>query len=271
MPTSLVSGVQLYWEVDGVDGSPLVFVHGSWVDSHHWDAVRPLLARRFRILTYDRRGHGRSERPAEQGSVQQDVEDLAALMTELGFSPAHVVGNSFGASIALRLAGSRPRLLRSVMGHEPPLFGLLEGVPEVAANLAEFRRRLAAVVQRLEAGQAEAAAAEFVDTIALGPGGWAQLPPPVRATFVANAPTFLDEVADPEMLTLAPSTLTTFPHPVLLSEGDQSPPLFAAVLAQLAAVLPRRQRHTFPGAGHNPHLTHPEQYAAAIAAFAEEN
>jgi pimeloyl-ACP methyl ester carboxylesterase len=121
MPANLINGVRLYWESDGVEGVPLVLVHGSWVDIHEWDLIRPLLARRFRVLSYERRGHGRSERPARQGSVHEDVADLAALMTELGFTPAHVVANSFGASIALRLAGTRPEHFRSLMAHEPPL------------------------------------------------------------------------------------------------------------------------------------------------------
>jgi pimeloyl-ACP methyl ester carboxylesterase len=126
------------------------------------------------------------------------------------------------------------------------------------------------VVDRLEAGRPEEGAAEFVDTIALGPGAWAQLSPAERAALVANAPTFLDERRDPEALVLPLSSLASFPHRALLSDGEQSFPLFPLVLEQLAAVLPHVERQTFPGAGHIPHVTHPEEYAATLMAFAGE-
>lgn len=66
MSTSTVNGVQLYWELAGNSGEPLVLVHGSWVDHHNWDMVVPLLSQSFRVITYDRRGHSLSERPASQ-------------------------------------------------------------------------------------------------------------------------------------------------------------------------------------------------------------
>ena len=100
---------------------PLVLVHGSWDSHHDWDLVVPRLADSFRVLTYDRRGHSESERPTGQESVREDVADLAALIEHLGLAPAWVVGNSFGASIILRLAGERPELFRGLIGHEPPL------------------------------------------------------------------------------------------------------------------------------------------------------
>jgi pimeloyl-ACP methyl ester carboxylesterase len=80
----------------------------------------PGLARTFQVVTYDRRGHSRSERLATQGSVEKDVADLALLIDSQGLQPAHVVGNSFGASIALKLAAARPDLVASLAVHEPP-------------------------------------------------------------------------------------------------------------------------------------------------------
>jgi pimeloyl-ACP methyl ester carboxylesterase len=95
-----VNGVDLFYELTG-SGDPLVLVHGSWVDHNSWQFVVPDLARSFRVLTYDRRGHSLSERPLGQGSRREDEEDLAALMEALDLAPAYVVGNSFGGSIAL--------------------------------------------------------------------------------------------------------------------------------------------------------------------------
>ena len=128
MPTALFNGVKLYYEESG-SGQPLVLVHGSWTDLRSWDLVVPSLAERFRVVTYDRRGHSRSERPAGQGSVHEDVADLAAVIESLGLAPAHVIGNSFGGSIVLRLAAERPELFRSLSVHEPPLLACWRLIP----------------------------------------------------------------------------------------------------------------------------------------------
>lgn len=98
MPTAHVNGIQIHWQIDGAAGHPIVLVHGSWGDHQNWTPVVPALSRSFRVLTYDRRGHSKSERPPGQGSVREDSADLAALLEHLRHSPAHVIGNSFGAS-----------------------------------------------------------------------------------------------------------------------------------------------------------------------------
>jgi pimeloyl-ACP methyl ester carboxylesterase len=100
MPTETINGVNIFLEEFG-SGDPLVLVHGSWVDHMEWPFVVPLLSPRFRVVVYDRRGHSQSERLPAQGSVREDVADLAAIIERTG-APAHVVGSSFGASISLR-------------------------------------------------------------------------------------------------------------------------------------------------------------------------
>ena len=101
MATATVNGVRIFYELEGTGDVPLVLVHGSWDSHRDWDLVVPFLADSFRILRYDRRGHSASERVPGQGSVRDDVADLAGLIEQLGVGPAWVLGNSFGASIAL--------------------------------------------------------------------------------------------------------------------------------------------------------------------------
>jgi pimeloyl-ACP methyl ester carboxylesterase len=270
MATATVNGVRLFYELNGT-GDVLVLVHGSWTSHHSWDLVVPRLAESFRVLTYDRRGHSDSERPAGQGSVREDVTDLAALIEHLKLGPAWVAGNSFGASITLRLAGARPDLFRGLLCHEPPLFSLLAQDPAVAPLLAEVAQRITAVVERIAAGDHAGAAEQFVETVALGPGTWAHLPLEFQRTFIENAPTFLDEVNDPEQLGFDPSWMRGFSRPALLTLGDQSPPTFAPVVTKLAEALFRVEVGTFPGAGHIPHATHPDAYIEAILAFTRKH
>lgn len=129
MPAATVNGVRLAYEINGSGTVPLVLVHGSWVSRRSWDPVLQGFAQSCRVLWYDRRGHSESERPTKQGSVHEDVADLAALIEHAGLAPAWVVGSSFGGSIALRLAGTRPELVRGVLAHEPPLLSVLQGDP----------------------------------------------------------------------------------------------------------------------------------------------
>lgn len=271
MATAKVNGVRLFYELSGTGKVPLVFVHGSWDSHDDWDLVVPRLADSFRILTYDRRGHSKSERPTGQGSVREDVVDLAALTGYLGLAPAWVVGNSFGASIALRLAGERPELFRGLIAHEPPLFSLLGDDPALAPLLEEVGQRIAAVVERIASGDHAGAAEQFVETVALGPGTWAQVPPELQRTLIENAPTFLDEANDPESLSFDRESLEGFSRPALLTLGDQSPPTFAPVVAKLAEALPHVEVVTFPGAGHIPHATDPDAYVEAITAFTRKH
>jgi pimeloyl-ACP methyl ester carboxylesterase len=267
MATAQLNGVRLFYEIQGGGTVPLVLVHGSWNSHHAWDLVVPRLVDAFRILTYDRRGHGQSERPAGQGSVREDVADLAALLEHVEFAPAWVVANSFGASIALRLAGEHPGLLRGLIAHEPPLFSLLANNPALAPMLEDVRRRIRSVVERIASGDHAGATEQFVETVGLGPGAWKTLPPAAQQRMIDNAPTFLDEANDPEQLAFDLGWLGTFSKPVLFTRGDQSPPTFAPVVIRLSAALPHAETLIFRGAGHVPHTTHPDAYAGALVEF----
>ena len=267
MPTIAVNGTELFYERTGAQGPPLVLVHGSWGDHHNFDAVVPALAQSYRVLTYDRRGHSESPRPRTPGSLREDAMDLAALLEALDLAPAHVVGNSFGASTSLRLATERPELFRSLTAHEPPLFGLLADDPLLAAPLATLGEHIAVVYDRLAAGDAEGGARQFVETVAFGPGMWETLPVAARANFVRNAHTFLDEGQDPEWSVVDLDALRRFPRPFLLTRSDRSPPLFPAVVARIARAVPQGRQHLFAGAGHVPHATHPAAWLEVVGSF----
>ncbi|WP_431043090.1 alpha/beta fold hydrolase [Streptomyces sp. P1-3] len=268
MPRVGVNGVELFYEVGG-DGDPLVLVHGSWGDHGNWAPVLRALALRFRVLVYDRRGHSQSERPPGRGSRFEDEEDLAVLMETLGFAPAYVAGNSFGASTALGLAARRPELFRGLVAHEPPLLGVVADDPELLPVMAATRDKIASVLAHLRAGETLAGARQFVEEVALGPGEWDQLPEQLRETFVANAPTFLDEQSDPGWADLDLGRLSGYTAPALLTTGTESPPWFAVIAARLTGALPQVRTHTFEGAGHIPHVSHPDAYAERVTGFFE--
>jgi pimeloyl-ACP methyl ester carboxylesterase len=241
-----------------------MLVHGSWVDHNSWQPVVPGLARSFQVITYDRRGNSLSERPLGQGSRREDEEDLAALMEALDLAAAHVAGNSFGGSIALRLAARRPEHFPSLIVHEPPLMGIVADDAELRPLMMEFRGRLGSVADQLRSGDIAGGTRRFVEEVVLGPGMWEQFPEEERQTFMNNAPTFLDEVQHAKWADLDVSALSRFSSPALLTEGDQSPPWFPKIMTELAGAIDGAERLTFSGAGHAPH---PDDYVRAATEF----
>jgi len=242
-------------------------VHGSWGSHHNWDLVAPGLAESFRVITYDRRGHSESERPPGQGSIHEDVADLAALIEHLDLAPAYVAGNSWGAIITLRLAITRPELLHAIACHEPPLIALIADDPEVGPIAEATGERLAAVIHALAAGDDAGGAKLFVETLAMGAGIWDKLPPHLRRTFVENGSTYLDECRDPDQRSIDLDQVKRISTPTLISRGDQSPPWFPPIVRILVASIPRAQELVLHGAGHIPHTTHPSEYVEAVTGF----
>ncbi|MGH2982578.1 MAG: alpha/beta fold hydrolase [Solirubrobacterales bacterium] len=262
MPLLEVNGVRLLVEESG-SGEPLVLVHGSWVDRQGWALVEQDLARSFRVVSYDRRGHTGSEDRPEPGTRRDDEDDLAALIEALDIAPANVAANSFGASIALSLAARRPELFRTLCAHEPPLFALVADDPA----MAQFAEATRPVLEQIERGESETAARGFVE-IVLGPGAWETMPAEEQASMSANADTFAGELADDGWAAIDLEALGRSTVPTLLTQGDQSPPFFSKIIAQLDQAMDGAELKTLPGAGHIPQITHPADYMALIRRFA---
>lgn len=169
--------------------------------------------------------------------------------------------NCWGGNIALRLVTRRPDVFRSLSCHEPPLLSLLEGNAESEEMLQQGARADEEVGRRIAAGDDEGAARHFVDEVALGPGVWEnELPAETRSVFVHNAPTYLDELQDPNAVEVDRDALARLEMPVRLTEGSESPPVFPLVIDRLAKLIPRVTRETIDGAAHVPQLSTPERY-----------
>jgi pimeloyl-ACP methyl ester carboxylesterase len=272
MTTAKVNGVELYYETTGT-GDCLVLTHGSWTDATSWDRAVALLAEWYQVVVWDRRGHSRSQAGSGPGSRAEDAADLAALIEHVGGGPVHLAGNSYGAIVTLTLITTRPELVATAAVHEPPLWGLLESTRDASlvGTLAAAQANLAVVRELINSGEHRNAAEHFIEHVALGPGTWDELPEPFRTVLEANAPTYLDEMADETALSIDQSALATTTMPVLLTQGTQSPPTFPAVIAELVAVIPHAKLEILEGAGHIPHATHPEVWTARLRAFHEQH
>jgi pimeloyl-ACP methyl ester carboxylesterase len=271
MSTTMANGVEIYFETTGT-GDCLVLTHGSWTDGTGWDRVVAGLAERYEVVVWDRRGHSRSQAGDGPGSRAEDAADLAALIEQVSSAPVHVAGNSYGAIVTLTLLTARPDLVATATVHEPPLWGLLEGTRDQALvdALSAADADLALVRDLIRSGDHRDAAEHFIEHVALGPGMWDQLPEPFRALLEANAPTFLDELADQTALSIDTAALATTTVPLLMTYGTESPKLFPAVIAELVKLVPTARLEVLDGAGHIPHSTHPEDWIARLIAFATD-
>jgi pimeloyl-ACP methyl ester carboxylesterase len=114
MPVMRVHGTELYYEDTGGTGEPILFLHGFLFDGRQFEAQVAALRDRYRCLTLDFRGQGRS---AASGGyqIEQHTADVLALIRELGIAPVHLVGLSMGGFVGLRIAAREPGLVRSLM------------------------------------------------------------------------------------------------------------------------------------------------------------
>jgi pimeloyl-ACP methyl ester carboxylesterase len=240
MPRMTVNGAELFYEVRG-SGPPVLLIMGATGNSGHLDALADLLADEFTVITYDRRGNGRSPAPADwtTTSPQEQAHDAAALLDALGIGPAAVFGTSSGGNFALCLLIRHPEAVRGAILHEPGLYGLLDDVDAVRAPVREL------VLQAMQAGGPPAAVEAFWCYTA-GDDGWIKLAPALRERLRANAGTLFGiELGTYERYLPDDATFAAITTPVRLLVSADSHPVFAEVERWLL----RRRHGARPGRG----------------------
>jgi pimeloyl-ACP methyl ester carboxylesterase len=226
-------GTRIAFERTG-DGPALILVVGAFNDRTKGAPLARALAHRFRVCTYDRRGHGDST-DAEEYDIAREIEDLAALIAALGGSAA-LFGYSSGAALALRAAASELPITKLALYELPPAQS-----PEHAAEL----RRLVAAGRRGDAveyfqRQVVGIPEQVVNQLRHAP---------FRPALEAMAHTL---VYDATLVAYgAPSELAhNVRQPTLALAGAASFPAMRAVAEALVAALPHARSLTLEGQTH---------------------
>lgn len=118
MNSSIVNirGVHVHYRTDGSEDRPtVVFSNSLGTDLRVWDAVADRLRPDFRLVVYDKRGHGLSDCPDGPWSIRDHSRDLAGLLDALGIGRAIVCGLSVGGMIAQDLAAIRPECVEGLI------------------------------------------------------------------------------------------------------------------------------------------------------------
>jgi pimeloyl-ACP methyl ester carboxylesterase len=272
-----VNGTSLAYIERGT-GDPVVLVHGSASDHRSWLGQLEPLGSQHRVIAYSRRHHWPNA-PIAAGAdyaMAEHAADLAALLPALGAAPAHLVGHSYGAFVALLLALQQPALVRSLVLAEPPLITLFVSnrprVAQVLRLLVTRPRTAVALVTFGATGMEPATAAarrgdmeqamHLMGRAVLGRDAYARLSASRLEQVRANAvpAEFLGSGFPP----IDGAALRGVRVPALLVEGQRSPRLFHRLIDRLEDLLPLATRVTIPDASHLVHEDNAPAYTAAV-------
>ena len=276
----------LRWEVrERGHGQPLLLLHGFTGRGSGWGVHATAFARQFRVIVVDLPGHGRTRpsdpvrgvRPARV-SVERTADDLATILARADATPAHVLGYSLGARIALRLAIVHPEGVRRLV-LESPSAGIAAPEERAARRVAD-----AALADRLERDGMET----FDDAWERQPifAGHAAMPAPratrhpaarlraarLRAERLSNTPAGLAlslRGAGQGSMKPLHDRLASVRIPTLVIAGALDP-IGLARAEIVAAYVPGARLEIAPGAGHMPHLESPARFRSLTLDFLQE-
>lgn len=109
-----VNGVNLWHRITG-EGDPVVQIHGAGFGHFNLDPVTPIVNEHFKVIDYDQRGYGQSDKPEQHYDMEVWADDAIGLMDALEIETAHIHGSSMGGMIAIVIAGKYPERTRSAI------------------------------------------------------------------------------------------------------------------------------------------------------------
>jgi len=261
VPQIQLPSIRLYYEERGT-GVPILLCHGTSSDAGNWGPAIDELARFGRVISYDRRGCTRSERPVpyERTTPAEHADDAAALLEALDATPAIVIGRSYGGDTMLNLAVRYPEHVQALVLLEGGDVYLSETIPELSSFLDELTAQIRAAV----ATSGPTAAAEALLRAVLGDDGYDALPVDKRVRTEANGPAIVAEIDGYRDDLFDPARLLEVSCPTLVVAAMVSPEPFRRAMEALATILPDARLSLVAGG----HLITPAE--PAVLAFIQE-
>ena len=251
MPNALKAGFDTYWTTFGQGSRQALMIHCGLSHSGAWRGMARHLSGAMTMMAFDMPGHGRSGAWDGRAELQGFTAEIGL---DLLVEPAHLIGHSFGATVALRMAIMRPEMVLSLVLIEPVFFAVAAAEnSEVAREIEELFSSFNDSVLR---DDMHAAAEAFL-------GIWGDRLADQMHLIVASGPALHQDVGG----MLAPGLLTSLTIPTLLLEGACSPRVVNQINGGLAARLPSSSRAIISGASHMVPITHPKQVSAEILRF----
>ena len=260
MAFTRANDIVVHHQILGRENAPvIVFANSLGSDFRIWQAVVPYLADRYRILLYDKRGHGLSDAPAGPYTIDDHADDLLALLDHLDIAQAALVGLSVGGMIAQRIAVKAPARVRALV--------LCDTAAKIGTR-ESWAERIAAV----EASGIDAIADSVMQRWftpafrSAQPDEWAGwrnmlVRTPARG-YVATCATIRDADLTGDAARIAAPTLC------LVGDQDGSTP--PDLVRQTADLIPGARFEIIDGAGHIPCIERPDETAELIGRHLRE-
>ena len=249
--------------VERGSGDPIVFVHGTLCDYTVWETQAEALSSEFRVIAYSRRYAHPNNRQGDvmDSTVQNNADDLNALVDGIGAGKVHLIGHSYGGFIAAYFALKHPDKLHSLilanaavstmLVREPTfssVFSLLVRSPRVALSARRVLNATAAAVKAVEDGDSTAPRRLFLPALFNGRSDLPSKPAEFDSMVARNARTLRETTTS-----FPPVTKTEVKKigiPTMVICGELSAPWDYKVSQELAESIPTAERAVVPGAGH---------------------
>jgi pimeloyl-ACP methyl ester carboxylesterase len=267
MPFARSGDVKLYYEEAG-QGHPLIFVHELAGDYRSWEPQMRWFARSYRCIAFNARGYPPSDVPADEGEYGWEfaVNDIAALLSDLGIARAHVVGLSMGGYAALLFGLRHPGAASALV-----IAGCGSGALRSERNTFAAHSRL--IADRFLGEGAEAAA----QALGLGPSrvqlqnkdprGWAEsMRHLAEHSALGSALTLRRFQAERPSLFDFEAELRAMAVPVLLAVGDEDDACLETNLF-LKRTIPTAGLWVAPKTGHAINIEEPAAFNRAVQDF----
>jgi len=251
MPKLDRDGVQIHYEVHG-KGPALLLTHGFSATGEMWRGQLEALTPDFTVITWDMRGHGRSDYPADQGAYSEEatVADMAALLDAAGAQSAVIGGLSLGGYMSLAFHRAHPERTRALL--------IVDTGPGYKNDQAREGWN-ANAIKRAERYEAE------------GLGDLSRASAEVRAASHRDA-TGLARAARGMLTQRDARVIESLPQiavPAIVIVGENDTP-FLAASDYMAAKIPGEKKAVIPGAGHAANIDNPQAFNAALIGFLKE-
>lgn len=260
-----IKGVTIHFEERGAPGGvPVLFVHGFPFRSAMWDLQVEAVSRRYRVVTYDIRGLGKSDVGDGQYTIESHVDDLVGLLDHLHIDRTVVVGLSMGGYIALRaLERSPERFIAAV---------LCDTRSEADDNAGKTKRAAGAVAVKRDG--AAAFADSFVPAV-FAPESLQSKPAAVeliRGMISATSPlSIAGHLIAMAARTDTTASLASIQVPTLIMVGEKDAVTPPAAARAMHERIPGSELHVVPGAGHMSNLENPAFFNARLMEFLEKS
>ena len=195
-----VNGLTFHY-IERGQGTPVLLVHGTLEDYRTWDGQLEAFSKGYQLISYSRRYHYPNEwiKDSTDFSITMHARDLAALIKALNLPPVHLIGHSYGGSIAFLVARDHPEVIRSLTLAEPSLVPLLKTTPEGDALLTSFiTTSIVPSSDAFKQGNDEEGVRRFVNGV-LGESSYEKLPPPVQTRVMDNVQELKGELSSQDL------------------------------------------------------------------------